>query len=84
MFELRNETNIFDLIVQVVQYNHPSYERDPNKMDWVDTKLEAEIGRINVNVDTSFVINIVVSKGGYVLQKEGEWLRTMKGVTYFN
>ncbi len=46
---------------QLVQYNYPSHKRDPNKMDWVDTSIEAEMGRIIVNMNTSFARNIMVS-----------------------
>lgn len=46
--------------MQVVQYNHPSYKRDPNHMDWVDTVLNAKMGRINVNADTSFIATMLV------------------------
>ena len=45
---------------QLVQYNLPSYKRDPNKMDWVDTSIDAVIGRIIVNMDVAFAKNIMV------------------------
>ena len=48
-------------------------------MDWVDTKLKAEIGRINVNVDTSFVVNILVSKGGLCPPKGGGMVKDYEG-----
>ena len=45
---------------QLVQHNLPSYKRDPNRMDWVDTSIEAEMGRINVSMDTNFVASLLV------------------------
>ena len=47
---------------QLVQNNLPSHKRDPNRMDWVDTSIEAEMGRIIVNFNTAFAKNIMVSE----------------------
>ena len=46
---------------QVVEYNRKAHERDPMKLDWVDTELKADIQRIHVKLETSFLENVLVS-----------------------
>ena len=46
---------------QVVEYNRKPHERDPVKLDWVDTELKAEIQRVLVKLETGFLENVFVS-----------------------
>ena len=43
----------------MIQYNLKSHEREPHDLSWVDTSLKAEVNRINVNLDTTFLANVL-------------------------
>ncbi len=47
------------MLVQVVQYNLAAHERDPHELDWVDTSLKAEVNRINVSFNPTFMSNVL-------------------------
>ena len=44
---------------QVVQYNLAAHERDPHALDWVDTSLKAEVNRVNVSFNPTFMSNVL-------------------------
>lgn len=43
----------------MVQYNLKRHERKTQDLSWVDTSLKAEVNRINVNLDTTFLTNVL-------------------------
>ena len=52
--------NIYSCLVQVENYNIEAKDRLSHDLQWVDTSLKAEIQRINVNLDTQFLGNLMM------------------------
>ncbi|XP_064395949.1 intermembrane lipid transfer protein VPS13A-like isoform X2 [Halichondria panicea] len=47
------------ILLNVVQYNLAAHERDPHELDWVDTSLKAEVNRVNVSFNPTFMSNVL-------------------------